>query len=280
MGAGGRISGFIQTNGASGVLTPSDLVDWNLELDADGDGSATRLLGPQSGANSVVVIQDGGLTATPAGLFFEFTGPGSPLLQIHSFNRSIFWQFVGDGVFDELIREADGNQVNFEHPAERQQIGAALGAPYALGATVARLRINDAPDERLRVRVLFNPTSCGDGIDPATEPVTLTLSTLAGTFYPVVANVFPMQPGELVLQLVDGVRTWHLSPAGRARTGIERLDIDEGDGSIVLVDRHANLPAQPYESVRAQLTIGNDSGEASATPVEEPCGSGRWRAGR
>jgi hypothetical protein len=275
-----RISGVITTNGASGILTTGDIVDWDLTLDANGDPATTaRLLGPQSGGNSMVRIAGSPVSATPAGLFFDFSRPEFSLLQFATSSFSSIWQLQGASFHDELVTEPGSAWHQPQEPSE-QQIAAAELESFRLGTTITRLRINDGVDDRLRLRMLFNLRACGDGMDPAAEPVTLTLSTPLGPFYPVGPDVFPIQPGELALHETNGVRSWSLTPAGRARTGIERLDIDEGEGSIVLVDRHANVPVMFFERVTVQVTIGNDQGDSAATLVEEPCESGHWRVGR
>ena len=54
--APGRITGTIETNGRLGVLTAADILDWNLAIDADGNGTTAALLGPLSGGNSVLTL--------------------------------------------------------------------------------------------------------------------------------------------------------------------------------------------------------------------------------
>ena len=56
------VSGFIKTDGSTGVLTASNFIDWNLLLS---DGTNTfRLSGPLSGNNSLVLV-----TGTDVGAF-------------------------------------------------------------------------------------------------------------------------------------------------------------------------------------------------------------------
>ena len=99
----GRIGGQIQTNGKAGVLTASDIVDWNLTIDADGDSATTgQLLGPLSGANSTVSLLNGdALTATPEAISFDFSGSG--VLQITKPDFSVTWQLQAGIFSDEQV---------------------------------------------------------------------------------------------------------------------------------------------------------------------------------
>jgi len=68
----GSVTGFIETDGATGVLTATDFVDWNLSL-FDGTSSFT-LLGPLSGNNSAVFIQGADTEVFGTFLLFNFSG--------------------------------------------------------------------------------------------------------------------------------------------------------------------------------------------------------------
>ncbi|HEY2357324.1 MAG TPA: PEPxxWA-CTERM sorting domain-containing protein [Phenylobacterium sp.] len=92
VGAGG-VTGSITTDGSLGILGSTAITDWNLTLN---DGSSTfNLHGPLSGANSQLDDNSGvALTATAAGLFFNFAGTASSfvLFQAPSIGSSInFW---------------------------------------------------------------------------------------------------------------------------------------------------------------------------------------------
>jgi hypothetical protein len=81
--APGIITGTIETNGAIGVLTSADIIDWNLTVDADGDPATLgQLLGPLSGNNSSFNVTGSALTATPTALFFDFSSPDFDIVQI------------------------------------------------------------------------------------------------------------------------------------------------------------------------------------------------------
>jgi hypothetical protein len=68
----GSVTGFIETDGLSGVLTAADFVDWNLVLF---DGTSTfDLFGPLSGNNSSVFIQGADAEAFGPYLLFNFSG--------------------------------------------------------------------------------------------------------------------------------------------------------------------------------------------------------------
>jgi len=66
----GSVTGTITTDGNTGTLGTSDIVDWSLLLN---NGSSTFTLhGPLSGNNSGDLLVGSDLTATISGLFFNF----------------------------------------------------------------------------------------------------------------------------------------------------------------------------------------------------------------
>src|SRR5215467_4511957 len=66
----GSVTGFIETDGITGVLTAGDFLDWNLLLF---DGTSTfNLLGPLSGNNSAVFVQGADTEAFGSYLLFNF----------------------------------------------------------------------------------------------------------------------------------------------------------------------------------------------------------------
>ena len=68
----GNVTGFIETDGAMGVLSAADFVDWNLLLY---DGTSTYdLTGPLSGNNSAVFVQGADTEAFGSYLLFNFSG--------------------------------------------------------------------------------------------------------------------------------------------------------------------------------------------------------------
>jgi hypothetical protein len=128
----GIISGTIETNGATGVLTAADILDWNLEVDADGvrDTRGT-LLGPLSGNNSTVSFLIGSaLTATSTGIFFDFSAQGFPIiLQIMTRDQNVIWQLqAGMMGPNESIGESINPWINVFNwvPAVQQQIAVAV----------------------------------------------------------------------------------------------------------------------------------------------------------
>ena len=283
VGPTGRITGTIVTNGTSGVLSAPDIIDWNLAIDADGDPTTVgQLLGPLSGANSTVMFLEGvALTATPTGLFFDFgSQAGFSILQIITFDQATVYQLLGDNMNMESVQETHQAQSFLPHPPEVLQFASGQGPSFLLGLSLNRVRVREETEDVLRLRANFTPDQCGDGIDPAAEPVSVVVSTPIGNVYPAAPNVFPIVPGEFELVEDPTGRRWQLTAAARERTGIERFDIDDRDGSIVFVDRLTSLPTQAYQHLIVELTIGNDTGRAESTLVEEPCGSGRWHVGR
>lgn len=69
------LNGNLVTDGTQGALGNGNFVDWNLTLDTP-FGQRT-LLGPLSGSNSFLLVYGDVLTATPAGLFFDFSRSGT-----------------------------------------------------------------------------------------------------------------------------------------------------------------------------------------------------------
>jgi hypothetical protein len=120
----GRISGFIDTNGATGVLTSADLVDWDLVIDANGDSRTGRLVGTLSGGTSIVTVIGGALTATPPASSSTSRTRASAccrydpqLLRLAAPRR---------GFHDEIIQEAPGIQAfQTQPPAQQSNFSAS-----------------------------------------------------------------------------------------------------------------------------------------------------------
>jgi len=114
----GTVTGFIVTDGATGVLGTSDILDWNLLLN---DGFTTfDLFGPLSGSNSQVGVSGSDLSATATALSFNFSGDGYAIFQAPTlFTGSKFWCNQGGSVVcsayaasGEVINTAAANQVS------------------------------------------------------------------------------------------------------------------------------------------------------------------------
>src|SRR6516164_8683349 len=69
--AAASVTGDNVTDGTTGVLSLSNIVDWNLTVSTPGYGTVD-LLGPLSGNNSEDFLGPNDLTATTTGLFFNF----------------------------------------------------------------------------------------------------------------------------------------------------------------------------------------------------------------
>ena len=68
----GSVKGFIETDGTTGVLGASNILNWNLLLN---DGTnAIDLLGPLSGSNSALGVAGSDLSATATQVLFNFSG--------------------------------------------------------------------------------------------------------------------------------------------------------------------------------------------------------------
>ena len=130
----GTITGTIETNGATGVLSTADIIDWNLTVDADGIQSTFGLLlGPISGNNSSITFLEGSaLTATPTALFFDFSLPDFAIFQVATPGFDVVWQLQADApIFsDELIREPPFPPANqsFVVHSQIQQLATAVAA--------------------------------------------------------------------------------------------------------------------------------------------------------
>src|SRR6266436_6716864 len=139
----GAITGTIETNGATGVLTAADIIDWNLNVDADGiPATSGQLLGPLSGNNSSITFLSGNaLTATPTGMFFDFSLSG--ILQIITPDSNVAWQLqAGIPFSDELIRESlfpDLIQASVGHPAIQEQIASETAVPPPPGGSAVQI---------------------------------------------------------------------------------------------------------------------------------------------
>jgi|ERR1017187_5664391 hypothetical protein len=93
VGAGG-VTGFVETDGTIGVLSASNILDWNLVVNEGNTNPTFDILGPLSGSNSVVGVVGTDLSATATQLLFNFSGTdsGYALFQHPSlFAGSDFW---------------------------------------------------------------------------------------------------------------------------------------------------------------------------------------------
>ena len=156
----GRITGTIVTNGNTGALAVTDILDWNLTVDADGNAATTgKLLGPASGSNSsLTFLPIRALTATATALFFDFSlyapPPGPPLpggppgipanVQFVTSDQAVVWQLQGGYFSDELIRETGFPlvQAHAVRPPAPDQIAAA-GPPPPLAVTTDMTMTDD-----------------------------------------------------------------------------------------------------------------------------------------
>ena len=78
----GSVTGFIETDGTTGLLGPAQIRDWSLALN-DGFSTFTDL-GPHSGNNSALLVVGTAFTATASGLFFNFSATDISLVDFQS----------------------------------------------------------------------------------------------------------------------------------------------------------------------------------------------------
>ena len=175
---GGGVSGTIETDGAIGTLTSTNILDWNLDID---DGVSTfSLLGPLSGNNSGILISAGtGFTATAINLLFDFGGLTggilfqSPMIGVGQTFYQITDQINGPGapigteratfrVGREAVPAVDGiDPAKLGHlghgvPAPRQPVEAwlflvGLVDHHVRNADVVEPRRRDSPRQRFSV---------------------------------------------------------------------------------------------------------------------------------
>ena len=153
-----------------------------------------------------------------------------------------------------------------------------VAAPVAGKLTFTRFRIRDTDStDKLVFRADYTLGATSNGIDPATEPVTIKLSTIGRTFYSQTLNGFTVR-GQTPR------RRWTLNDAERLRTGIDQLVIDEdphNSGGLFLRDVGIALDDAFFGTVNAEITIGTgalaDKLTGIAQLVERRPGSGNWR---
>jgi PEP-CTERM motif len=132
----GSVMGFIETNGATGVLNAGDLVDWKLKL-FNGTDTYT-LTGPLSGNNSGATVQGVDLTATATQILFNFSGTdnGYFLVQTGPPVGNTYYcdaTFSGICVNGETVTPTSyptGSQIS--HPSGNVVIGTAVPEPGSL----------------------------------------------------------------------------------------------------------------------------------------------------
>ncbi len=122
----------------------------------------------------------------------------------------------------------------------------------------------------------------GDGINPATEPVTIKLSTPGGWEFYSSPDFNPVNGFDLRGRSPQ--RRWLLSDAERARTGIEQIIFDEDQGNsggISVRDFRTEIPPGDYSMINVEITIGTGATADRLMGIvqlgEKPVGSGRWR---
>lgn len=111
----GGVTGTIDTDNTIGTLSQSNITNWNLLLN---DGTGTfNLLGPLSGANSQLLIQNSSFSATTTDLLFNFSGSGLVLFQNPIIGSGInFWcikvDVCGGSGTGESLRITSGNLIS------------------------------------------------------------------------------------------------------------------------------------------------------------------------
>lgn len=128
----GSVSGFIETDGTTGVLAAGNILDWNLLLN---DGTDTfTLLGPLSGANSEFGLFGSGLSATSTNLIFQYSDASFAIFQAPTlFTGFTLWCMQGTVQCTSETSPGDVVDVfgpnQFTSLAGRQVVGTVQSIP-------------------------------------------------------------------------------------------------------------------------------------------------------
>jgi hypothetical protein len=128
----GSVTGTITTDGATGVLSVSDILAWNLTL--NGVGASYDLASTDTNANKYVIGND--LTATPTAIYFNFSGTAGDqfLLQDGPEIGNTYWcnsagtSSCFPGKSDVPVYYGDASS-QFDMTASGNQIIATAGVP-------------------------------------------------------------------------------------------------------------------------------------------------------
>jgi PKD repeat protein len=111
-GSGFYVTGTITTDGAVGVLSPADIVDWNLASNLPFGPDPFVLTGPLSGANSTLEFtpSSNDLTATATSLFWNFQDTNVATAGIFGFQLNAVYQRVlfGTPISSSYLVEGTG----------------------------------------------------------------------------------------------------------------------------------------------------------------------------
>jgi hypothetical protein len=139
----GSVTGTIQTDGATGVLAPTDITGWNLEL--NGVGASFNL----TNSNSGVFLSGSDVTATATNLFFNYSGTdnGHLLFQVSFGNGFNYYCnspslttlcFQGASVVPQGVTDPSAQFVSL---TGNQIIGTAAAAVVPEPASIALLSV-------------------------------------------------------------------------------------------------------------------------------------------
>jgi hypothetical protein len=152
---------------------------------------------------------------------------------------------------------------------------SAATLALAVGGIVARpcaAAAGSTTDDVVRIRGTFTLGAGSNGIDPATQLVSLRLLVPPGD------RVYPSETGVMPVTGFDPTADgWALSSAEKQRTGIQAFEINRtgepGRFAFNFVDTRTDLAVRNYDAVRVDLRIGDDAGAAHETLVEQ---NGTW----
>jgi hypothetical protein len=131
----GSVTGFIETDGTTGILGSGDILNWNLTLN-DGTPTTFDLLGPLSGSNSQLDLQGSDLSATATQLLFNFndTSEGFVLFQApNTGSKQDFWCPADADTVNTCANEPSGEALQIS-PTGTLQFSSLSGTAVVIAS--------------------------------------------------------------------------------------------------------------------------------------------------
>jgi hypothetical protein len=172
----GSVVGTIVTDGSTGVLSNSDLLSWNLQL--NGLGATFNLT--SAGSQSFTSVTGSDLTATKTGLYFNFSGTdtGNFFVQASSPGAGSGYHYVCENTtwwgcapgasvapLDVFANKSSFQQANESGVQELASAGPTQAALQASFASLAQARAAQALINQLQSQILVGlneQISCGN----------------------------------------------------------------------------------------------------------------------
>jgi len=141
---------------------------------------------------------------------------------------------------------------------------------HSLAISLQQVQIFLNGAKKVQVQGKFTLDAGSDGIDPASDGITLRLFLPgglpgSGQFYPSTGSIMPVN-------LQKTVRGWAMASSEKARTGIHDLEIQKTRDPLTftfkLVDTKTGITAQDYRNIIMEISSGNDAGVSDVTLAE------------